>query len=401
MSGNRVAFVASSDTHVDMFSPVMAELDRRGVRVALGILDSLYGQGAAGRARTARLPVTEIAPAVAVRSAFYRRNPLLVWRDVLQCRGPVSQWLRETAPTIVVIGNDRGLIEKLILQTAHRHGMAVILVQDGTLATHGPRDRNPREHLRQLAKVTGSRALIALGLRYLAASQYGQGGADLLCASGSDGAWTLRKLGAPRDRIVVTGQPRFDVLRGHSAAANAGSRLVVVFTTPFGAAGIGADLQDRQDRLVAELAREFAASEVPFRVKPHPREGIDEYRRMVDDATFVQLGRPADVLGDCGVAIIGTSTVIEEAGIVGVPVIVPGHVLHAGQFDHRLPPADIYPRFETAREGVALARQLLEDMRTRQDVLRRQQAAVAERVHVDPSHPAALLVADAICRLMQ
>jgi len=232
---------------------------------------------------------------------------------------------------------------------------------------------------------------------YLAASEYGAGGADLVCASGPHGAARFRDLGVPGERIIVTGQPRFDHLRTLHPAPLPG--VVTMFTTPFAYADLGIDRQRRQLSLAAELWQAFARVGVDFRIKPHPREDVTDYRAAIP-ALAVQAGGSIEALQETALAIIGMSTVTEEAGLLRVPVIVPGDVIHAGRGDDPALSRDVYPRFDDAQTAVALAMSLLRDGPLRSDVVERQAVAVAQKVHVDPDAPAAALIADAICSLM-
>ena len=395
-----VAFVASTDTHVDQFFPVMADLEGRGVATSLASLDTLYNQGATARASALGVRVEPFVPNVTVASSFYRRPVVAIWRDVLRCRRPISDWLRSRAPEVVVLGNDRGLVEKLVLATAHRQGRRVVLVQDGVLAPVPPRPANWRRWCFFVAKQAGSAVLRQIGLSYLSASHYGEGGADLVCASGPHGAETFRQLGVSTERIIMTGQPRFDGLHRAAISGEQRRRLVVAFSTPFKAAGIGADLQDRQTALLAGLARELVGRGIAFRVKPHPRESAQAYAEALGDPTMIIGGSSGDALRRCVIAVVGMSTVVDEAGLCGVPVVVPGQVVHAGRLDHHLPPADRYPRFESAREGAALIASLLQNDLARADLQRRQKDVVSGRIFMDLDRSATMHVADAICSVL-
>ncbi|HEY3411651.1 MAG TPA: hypothetical protein VGM51_01195 [Armatimonadota bacterium] len=395
-----VAFVASNDAHVVQFAPVMQELERRGVDAQLWSLDCVYNQGVTTCAASLGIDVGTLAPGMRVSSSFYRRPVLAVWRDVLRCRRPFREWIDSTSPDVVVVGNDRGLVEKLILNTARHHGARVVLVQDGVLAAVPPRPVTLRRRFYLAGKGVGSKALRLMGFSYMSASRYGEGGADVLCASGPQGASVFRRLGVPADRIRITGQPRFDGLSPAVGSSEESHHLVVAFTTPFADAGIGADLQDRQTALLVDLARELRDRGIRFRVKRHPRESPQTYADAFGDRLLTVDGSSGDVLRKCAVAVVGMSTVTDEAGLSGVPVVVPGQVVHAGRLDHHLPPADCYPRFESAPEGAAMIASLLEDDLAREELRRRQQEAVSARIFVDPERSASLNVADAICSVM-
>ena len=398
--GSKIAFVASNDTHVDMFAPVIADLADRGVDAVIGSLDSLYNQGVVGRAVERQLEVEPVVPHARVAGNFYRRPLPTVWKDVLASRAAARRWLRRSQASVVVLGNDRGLIEKLIIAYARREGMRIILVQDGALSAVRRRRPTARGRLADVLKYWASALLRQLGLGFLAASHYGQGDVDRICATGPHGAQVFGLLGADQRQVCITGQPRFDALSTSRSAAAAHPMMAVAFTTPFADTGLGIDLQQRQNQLMADLASELASRGVPFSVKPHPRDASFRDGVPLTAMPNILAGPVAEVLTNCGVAIVGISTVLDEAGIAGVPVVVPGQVLHAGQFDARLPPGDAYPWFETARAGADLIGRLLEDRQYRSDVLARQQASVSTRVYWNPDESAAKRVADVAVTLI-
>jgi hypothetical protein len=397
-----VLMVASNATHAQTFLPVAPALERYGATVAFLTLDRFYSGGAESTLASARrewvpLRAPQLAP------GFYRQGTMAVWKTVARARASIRDALADTAPAVVVVGNDSGLLEKVVLREASRKGARTVLVQDGRLASSTPRAPGVRAGLRAIVKNAASPVLRCIGLEYLAASQYGEGGVDLLCASGPHGA-ALLKSRAPRTRVVICGQPRYDRLHRIAAAQASATTWhvesnpalsVAYFTTPFGADGLGDESQLAQERLVLDLARVLASGRDRLLVKPHPRDKTHAYASVLPPDALRESDDPADLLARVDVAILGISSLIEEAGLLGCPVVVPGSFMHFGNVAMRLPDPTVYPRFEGLREALTLL-DALRSRNARGTLAARQEARVREEVLFDAAHPAAEAVAQAI-----
>jgi hypothetical protein len=398
-------FICSTDLHVDLLGPVADHLERAGWRVALAALDPWYRAGADRRAAERGNDVVRLVPDPAGRresaastGGFYRRSTFRIWADVVRARRPIRAALASLAPTVVIVGNDRGLIEKLILHETMRLGHASVLVQDGHLGEAWNREPTlPRRAMRW-----SRRALSPIIRRtvapYLAASTYGASGVDLICAAGAAGARILGRASAGRSKLVITGQPRYDRLAGRQVDRSDASAKVVWFPTPFQAANLGAQPQADQIDLVIDVAATLASNDRELVLKLHPRDDPGPYRRAVAEMGLA-LTFGADTvdgaLGGASVAIVGISTVTEEAALLQVPVIVPGARIHGVRFEDVLPPVPEYPRFETGAEALSLIESLsTADVRHR--LIAGQRAHVADRIDLDRVGSAAMAVADAI-----
>lgn len=394
----RVGVVCSNDTQVRMFAPVVEALRERRTTVALMSLDSFYGQGATGAAREFGLDVLEPAAAGGpdAQGGFYTRPVLRIWRDVINARPTIDRALGEMDVDRIVLGNDSGLIEKLVIAMSFARSVGrTILVQDGRLAEGRPKAAGLAGRLVRTAKRSLSRPLRWVGAPYLASSEYGEGGAAIICASGSRSARLLARRSRGTARVLVTGQPRYDRLVGMLRDRSAGSLSVVaICTTPFRAAGLGSEPQRRQDEMIEGLHRRLPPNGMTVVVKPHPRESPEHYAALVGEAN-VYGGDPAAVLAEADVAIIGISTLVEEAAILGCPVLTPGTFLHGERFTSLLPDPDAFPAIDTlpAMETAILQ---LADAGRRIQLARRQQTAMVEEAAFSPEHPAAEQVADAI-----
>lgn len=376
-----------------MFAPVNRELTRRGWQTTAVSLDPYYSQGASEMARRLDIPYVEVRRKKRLGEPFYGRSFVHVWSDVLRARGAVRRLVDSMLPDVVLIGNDYGLLEKLILYTARKRGVPSVLVQDGVLGrTSRPPASGWQSTVIRRVRQLVSPVIRVAGLPYLAASNYGSSPVQLICASGRLGVQYFEDLGVPRERIVITGQPRYDSLPQRRASTSPhGTGRVVFFTTPFEMQNLGQDSQRRQWRLVETLAGALEERGLRLTLKPHPRDL--QVPRLLDADVLREPA--ADVLLETDVAIMGISTVIEEAVLLGVPVIVPGEVVHGDRFEEFLPPADGFPRFETAAEALAL----IDSMRApsfRRTVITRQLDYVRASVALDPDKSAASRVVDAI-----
>jgi hypothetical protein len=378
-----------------MFAPVARELRLRGAEPVAISLDPFYGQGAEDAARAHGLrSVSPRWEGTAPAGGFYRRRPTAVWRDVLSARAPVEALLESLAPARLVVGNDFGLIEKLALASSRDLGVPRrVLVQDGRLGARRPLPASARAALRRPLQRALSPLLRAARRPSLAASEYAEGGAELICASGPAAAALLRRRAGRSTRIVITGQPRYDRLAGLRRPPSDGPlRVLGVFTTPFAQAGFGSALQEAQAEAVGSLSRALAAEGIGVVVKHHPRESPEIYAGLAPE---VAGGDPAAVLERVDAAVIGASTVLEEAALAGCPVIVPGRLVHPRRWRRQLPDPALFPRFDSVDQ----ARMLVSRLRSaaeRRALSERQRAAVLADVEFGTPPRAAAAVADAI-----
>jgi hypothetical protein len=386
MKATNVIFVCSNGTHVRTFVPVRAELLTRGVISTLLSLDNYYQQGAEEAALAVGVEINALARDTLARGAsgsgsFYGRNPIAVWADVIKARRYVDAALAEWRPSDVVVGNDFGLIEKLVINEAKKRGIRVVLIQDGRLGENSRASRTSwGARIEVRLKRFVSRCLRALGLPYLAVSEYGEGGADLVCATGVSGANILRRRVAPSARLVITGQPRYDRLMNATTDVRSENGFrVVAFTTPFGAVGLDVGAQKRQEEMLGWASEELIVLGGPLEVKPHPRETAEQYLYLKSTTVSPPAEDPVHGLTAADVAIIGMSTVVEEAALVGCVVIVPGERIHGEEFAARLPPVGPYPRFNS-REELRHLLTMLQHPQQRDELLREQRAYVLNDV---------------------
>jgi CDP-glycerol glycerophosphotransferase (TagB/SpsB family) len=151
-------------------------------------------------------------------------------------------------------------------------------------------------------------------------------------------------------------------------------------------------VQAAQVAAVASLHAALTREGFRVVVKPHPRESPEQYAFARPE---VAGGDPADILAVADVAVAGASTVIEEAAILGCPVLVLGSIVHPPAFRSLLPDPSVFPRFDTVAEGVHLI-QRQSDPAHRRRLLEAQHSVILAEVSFSPGVSAAANVADAI-----
>lgn len=391
-------FILSNDLHAQMFAPVAAELDAMALH-SIGLpLDPWYHQGAGATASSLQLEV--FGPAVrhtAPTRPFYDRpSPVIVF-EALRARGVLRRAIRAIRPSVVVVGNDRGLLEKAALEEARRFGAPTVLVQDGTIGPRAAPERGLRRRLWRAARKVVSAPATKLGLRSVVATDYGTWGCDAVCVSGPAARRVFEERGVPRSKIVETGQPRYDRAAG---AVGLESKGVVWFTTPFAAQNLGLDRQQAQVDLVADVTAACVSADIPFTIRPHPRESVDQYGLAVATGAEIRAGgEAAAVLAGAEAAMMSISSVIDEAAILGVPVMIPAGTMADLALDDLLPPAGRYPRVSSGADVVDLVATWRRRPLERLAALQPQQDWVRERIRIDASQPASLRVASVILDL--
>lgn len=374
-----VLFVCSNDTHVRTFSPVVELLRARGSRISIVSLDNYYSQGATAQARGCGLVADHVGRGVAIArtSSFYRRSPMRIVSDVIRLRPVIRAFLRAHPIDVVVVGNDRGIIERAWLTEAHNGGCKTVLIQDGLLSRRSSRAGMRGVFTYRLKRAIGM--LMALvGASAYGPALYGASGATYICASGPESAELLLERATSRSRVVVTGQPRYDGLIPGDFRTTPLFKRLVVFTTPFAHAGLGEEAQRLQLEMVEGLCRRAVESGWSVLVKPHPRENADCYRALLGPEC-VTADSPSLLLRAAMAAVVGISTVVEEAAILGCPVIVPGSPRNPA-IESLLPEASVYPRFANVDDVQTYLSLLADDRDWRSELVARQRAWMQARL---------------------
>ena len=243
-------------------------------------------------------------------------------------------------PSLMILGNDDGLWQNMLVQACRQKGVPTLLVQDGILLA---REASPfalwsagglltageaRSLLRRVARAPYLWCLHRLGV-LSGNGRYGAAGCDRIAVMGTVYRDLLVSEGIPASRIVVTGQPRFH--QGVRKGPPVGQRGCRVLVADY-LYGNWADRWRREDRAILEQVVRFARGNPRggIVVRPHPGEPAEWYWEHLSgilhpgDETAVEVTRVESLekqLLWADVVLTRGSTVILEASLSGCSVV--------------------------------------------------------------------------------
>ncbi len=268
----------------------------------------------------------------------------------------VKKIIDREQPNMVVVGNDSGDMERLFIKYANSMGIPTLLVQDGIL-THGwwLKDISASHpHLkfffslpwRLLKLLTNKRfswhqkfEILRFEPRYGAKGKpgvYGHGESLRIAVFGSRTKELLTSEGVEPERIIVTGNPKFDRLY-HYEGINCKQRIcqrwqipiendfLILLTAGYVEVGVWSTEQRRQFILAITKAV-TALPNTKLIIKLHPSEKESDYREIVKDLGYMSvICRDVDLgelLNACSLAISVSSTTALEAMALQKPVVM-------------------------------------------------------------------------------
>jgi hypothetical protein len=247
-------------------------------------------------------------------------------RRVFSTRRRIGAVLREAAPDVVVVANDRAFPEFDLVRAARRAGVPTLLMQESVR--------------KDLAFPSAARPALwqRLAAYERGALRHGEGGCTRVAAWGPQGADYFRALGLPEQSIAVTGSPRMDAFLARArglerpAARRAldlpeQGRVVLFATNPVSRMG----LARREEYLEALRAAVDAAAGDGFGgtllVKPHPLEredhrlyGIAHACALCATARHLPEAPLVTALAASDAVLVFNSTVALEAALMERPV---------------------------------------------------------------------------------
>ena len=341
----RVGFVCSTSTQVEMFAPVMdAIASLEGSDFLWISLDQYYRWDAERALQDLGTKYVSLGKGVAGRRFLDMPLPAMYWHLLTDVRGEICSLLARQELDVLLFGNDRGLIEKLFVRLARAHDVKTLLVQDGILWSNEVRtfdfrrrfDNTASALLRDFAKEILSRVLRTLGLFYLAPSYLGQGGCDLIAVMGESSKRLLIARGVEPERIIITGQPRYDrFLRLADVSSELKDRLhlptgrltVSMFTSAYLSILRSDSAQRQQEELVNNLIRYIEQrhwQRIYLLLRPHPRESAGNYQ-VASESPCVRIVKEVgslEIIAASDLVISVPSTIIVETCLFGKPLIV-------------------------------------------------------------------------------
>jgi len=164
---------------------------------------------------------------------------------------------------VVVLGQDAGRLQRIVVQTARRRGARIVVVPDGAMFDGAPPVLPPRE--RREEAVMGRLGIIAG--RPL---EFGSTSPDVWCAWGAGWVPMLQRF-SPRGKVVVTGSPRAADLAGLPPRSGGAQRVLLcsqpTWVHPFPPSTTAGPTWYRWLEQVVQSAPEGAVT-----VRFHPRE---------------------------------------------------------------------------------------------------------------------------------
>lgn len=327
-AGPRVdLFIANDRHHAAMTWPVVEALAASGRRCRILSLCELRGLASPPADRVpAGVPLERIVPSRARRSPAIGRQtrpggPGPLRRLARALSWPPLAWrlgdLLRDRPRLAVLPNDAAFPYDRIAGLLKRRAIPFLLLQEGI--------RFP------LPAAAGGPV-------------YGAGGAAAIAAWGEASAEYFRTVGAPAERVHVTGNPRFDRLaelasRERRAAARQRyglpSRTLLLVSNPIDDQGFCTHQQKMEllERFLHQIGDLFGDPMFHLAVKLHGREDPAEFRRLIRPRGFQRVSVFTDeplweLLAASGAAVVLASTVGLEALAAGLPLAVleiPGH----------------------------------------------------------------------------
>lgn len=309
-------------------------------------LDAYYDQGA-----TCSLEVENVPMVNALRkwgnTPLWETNRSQKVLFFLSARFEAQRLISYYQPKLVILANDIGVIEQAIITTANNIRIPTLLVQDGILQS-APYEENDIDWSgKKMSKVKQIIRQIA-GLNKLGV--YGLGGCKKFAVMGAYTEKLLRNKGVPANRIVITGQPRFDdlihqkeVLHINEIARNAfagkwdldiSKKWFLYVSQPLVRYRRWTKAEWGYFEEILYEGFNMLSSEIQMVLKLHPSDVIEPYQNLLTRLPSARLvGEPniSSVLPYVDGAIVYTSTVSLEALILGKPVI---HLASIDSPDH-------------------------------------------------------------------
>jgi hypothetical protein len=339
-----VQFCTSNSTHIKTWKLVISALRQKNSQLKTQVLslDSYYAQSPvtlAGGVNADDLHVLERRwSKVAYWKATGLHRMLLVFEAIVR----VNLMLRKTYPDLVVLGNDIGVIETIIIKAATSLRIPTILVQDGIL--NGNLRRENVAFVGRAAKIRKFIfALLGINRNHI----YGHGNATAMAVMGQYTYDLFQDEGKDMSEVYITGLPRFDEYAKivHSGYDNSrsvetrrkhqipGSTFTIgFFTQPFISYGLmePAKWDFIVETVLASICEAMEEIDCRLIIKLHPAESATDFferysQHMSALGDRVVLDEKIELLNVIQMAdlvIVYSSTVSLEAILFDKPVIV-------------------------------------------------------------------------------
>ncbi|MEM3434251.1 MAG: hypothetical protein QXP27_08775 [Candidatus Methanomethyliaceae archaeon] len=324
----KVMLVASNDTQAKQFLSVAQRLP---CTVSFLSLDACYGFNATPTLNLAK--IYPIEPSWRGRKFNLATLPERFWM-LWQVRVDIKNIFESVRPDCVVLGNDIGPIERIIIQYSKEKGIPTLLVQDGIILPEQPRLAVFK--LRKIYRWMRDRIFQRLGLPALETPNYGGGGCDFVAAYDQFSYKIFLSRGYSPERVRITGQPRYDswftspdvdIDTWRYKLQLPLGELIAIFPPTDHLVGLWnrVTLSSYVKALLQAVVR--ASHGRPIVLKLHPRDNLEYYEPLLQDIGFGQINIIRDldawiIIKLSSLVIVRDSTVGLEALLLDKPVFV-------------------------------------------------------------------------------
>jgi UDP-N-acetylglucosamine 2-epimerase len=270
----------------------------------------------------------------------------------------IKEVLSNETPNIVVVGHDRNILDRLFIKCANSRAIPTLLVQDGILAASRKKSRETGSlgiSLRFLINlpfnalslmISGNYSLdqkigkAMIWLKYGTLGRpgvYGHGECKKIAVFGTAVKETLISEGVDAEKIVVTGNPKFDQLY-HSMNVDckeivcekwdipSDKKLIILLTQYFVECKIWSSEQRKHFvTAIANASAKLPNTQLIIKLHP-PHENEEDYNEIVKDlptnpiiCKYVSL---PELLNVCSIAITVSSTAALEAMALGKQIVI-------------------------------------------------------------------------------
>jgi len=223
-------------------------------------------------------------------------QPSILQREVIKKRIPIllkhlnwfAKIVKKVKPDLMIVGDDRGpAFVRADVYYCKSHGVSTMEIQHGV---------------------------------YLPTQPFATPISDILCVWGDYTRSLLRKSGAQREQIVITGSPKHkEVAIRVSSDRKHNKKVVFLFATQPAYYALNVQIIKTFEKILDKR------DDVELYVKPHPSEKLSLYRRIISrhsNGVYVVNEDISDLLEKVDYLIVVSSTVGFDAVIQDVPILL-------------------------------------------------------------------------------
>ncbi len=326
---SRAVFLVNSQAHMNMFTPIIEELKQWNIFIInIGFL-----------------PIDSPIPENVSRVPFMN-GPF---------RSPYETLL-DINPSILICAIDTTFIAKLFIDKCKQLRIPTLYIQDGMIDFE--RSKQKTKHLVMLIKYSFrelcdsvycpklkfyllyflAKAIVFRKCNYLGGAFQGHAGCNKIACFGLSSADGFISEGIPKNRLVIVGSPKFDLILNSTACSSSlrqgmgistKSKVVLVATQYFVEIGKWR-VADRREFIEGILDAIADIEDTICLIKPHPIiEKAETYKEIVSFAGYNVQSRVLNpllpmerLISMCDLLITTTSTTAVEAMVVNKPTIV-------------------------------------------------------------------------------